>query len=151
MADYTLQPNGVGAPMPNDGPAEDGDNGIYFDVGRLKKQYYDYLGTKMAEIEEQKEARRYYHGAQWSDKEIKILKKRRQPVITSNRIVRKVDAVVGLIERLRQTRKPIRAHRIRIKGLTWQRPRSAMCSTMWTGNPSLREWHAMPRLTVYVV
>ena len=57
---------------------------------------------KMPEIEEQKQARRYYHGAQWTDKEIKTLKRRRQPVITSNRIVRKIDAVTGLVERLKQ-------------------------------------------------
>lgn len=78
------------------------DNQEYFDIGRLRRQFYDYLGVKQSEIEEQKEARRYYHGAQWTDKEIKTLKKRKQPVITSNRIVRKIDAVVGLVERLRQ-------------------------------------------------
>ena len=97
MADYTLQPNAVDAPTLDDGTDE-----AFFDIGRLRRQYYDYLGVKMAEIEEQKESRRYYHGAQWTDKEIKALKRRRQPVITSNRIVRKIDAVVGLVERLRQ-------------------------------------------------
>jgi hypothetical protein len=74
----------------------------YYTVEQLKRQYYDYVGNKRPEIEEAKEARRYYHGAQWTDKEIKALKRRRQPVITSNRIVRKVDAVVGLVERLKQ-------------------------------------------------
>lgn len=101
MADYTTQPNGVSAPMPNDAPFDDSTSG-YFEIGRLRRQYYDYLGVKMAEIEEQKEARRYYHGAQWSEKELKILKRRRQPAITSNRIGRKIDAVTGLVERLRQ-------------------------------------------------
>jgi hypothetical protein len=80
----------------------DTDDEGYFSIEQLKRQYYDYTGNKTAEIEEAKEARRYYHGAQWTDKEIKALKRRKQPVITSNRIVRKIDAVVGLVERLKQ-------------------------------------------------
>jgi len=83
-------------------PAPDLDADGYYSLQTLKKQYYDYLGVKTAEIEESKESRRYYHGAQWTDKEVKALKRRRQPVITSNRIVRKIDAVVGLVERLKQ-------------------------------------------------
>jgi hypothetical protein len=47
-------------------------------------------------------ARHYYHGDQWTKKEIAALRARKQPVVTSNRIVRKIDAVVGLVERLRQ-------------------------------------------------
>lgn len=72
------------------------------DLTRLRRQYYDYLGQKDAEIQEAKSARRYYHGSQWTAEEIAALKKRKQPVVTSNRIVRKIDAVVGLTERLRQ-------------------------------------------------
>lgn len=74
----------------------------YWDIGKLKKAYTDYLGNKRDEIEEQKDARRYYHGAQWTDAQIKILKKRKQPISTVNRIGRKIDGVVGLLERLRQ-------------------------------------------------
>jgi predicted phage terminase large subunit-like protein len=48
------------------------------------------------------ERRRYYHGAQWTEEQIKALNKRKQPVVTFNRIGRKIDGVVGLIERLRQ-------------------------------------------------
>ena len=69
---------------------------------RLKKAYLDYLGNKQDEIEEQKSARRYYHAAQWTSKQIKSLNDRRQPVVTFNRIARKINGVVGLIERLRQ-------------------------------------------------
>lgn len=74
----------------------------YWDIGRLKKAYTEYLGAKRDEIEEAKEARRYYHGAQWTAEQIKILKKRKQPIATLNRIGRKIDGVVGLLERLRQ-------------------------------------------------
>lgn len=69
---------------------------------RLKKSYTDYLANKQDEINEQKDARRYYHSAQWTDKQIKALNARKQPVVTFNRIARKINGVVGLIERLRQ-------------------------------------------------
>lgn len=78
------------------------DTAGYWDIGKLKKAYTDYLGNKRDEIEEQKDARRYYHGAQWTETQIKILKKRKQPISTVNRIGRKIDGVVGLLERLRQ-------------------------------------------------
>ena len=97
MADYNF-------PQQNrEGPSDkDVDESGYFTIRQLKEQYYDFLAAKSAEIDEGKESGRYYHGAQWTDKEIKALKRRRQPVITSNRIVRKIDAVVGLVERLKQ-------------------------------------------------
>ncbi len=74
----------------------------YWPLSRCKKAYLDYLTNKTAEIEEQKDARRYYHGAQWTAEQLKILKKRRQPPSTKNRIARKIDGTIGLIERLRQ-------------------------------------------------
>jgi len=77
----------------------------YWDIGKLKKAYSEYLGSKRDEIEEAKEARRYYHGAQWTSAQIKVLKKRKQPIATINRIGRKIDGVVGLLERLRQDAK----------------------------------------------
>lgn len=77
----------------------------YWGLDRLKRAYSDYLGNKRAEIDEAKDARRYYHGAQWTAAQIKVLKKRKQPVQTINRIGRKVDGVVGLLERLRQSPK----------------------------------------------
>jgi hypothetical protein len=64
-------------------------------AGTCKKAYLDYLGNKTQEIEEQKERRRYYHGAHWTEEQLKVLKKRKQPPITKNRIARKIDGVVG--------------------------------------------------------
>lgn len=78
------------------------DTAGYWDIGKLKKAYTEYLSNKREEIDEQKDARRYYHGAQWTDAQIKVLKKRKQPISTVNRIGRKIDGVVGLLERLRQ-------------------------------------------------
>lgn len=74
----------------------------YWDVGRCKKAYLDYLFNKTQEIEEQKDSRRYYHAVHWTAEQIKTLKKRKQPVVTFNRIGPRIDGVVGLLERLRQ-------------------------------------------------
>jgi hypothetical protein len=74
----------------------------YWGLDRLKRAYSDYLGNKRDEIEEAKDARRYYHGAQWTAAQIKLLKKRKQPIQTINRVGRKIDGVVGVLERLRQ-------------------------------------------------
>jgi hypothetical protein len=78
------------------------DNRQYLPVERLREQYLGYLMSKQPEIEEQKEARRYYHGAQWSAEDIRTLRARRQPIITFNRINRKINGIVGLVERVRQ-------------------------------------------------
>jgi hypothetical protein len=80
----------------------DGDDGKYFAVSRLRRQYSDYLTGKALEIEEQKEGRHYYHGAQYTQEQVEILRKRRQPIITYNRIGRKINGIVGLSEQQRQ-------------------------------------------------
>lgn len=67
----------------------------------LKKQYLDYLSTKREEIDEQINSRRYRHGAHYTAEQIEALRRRKQPVVTYNRISRKIDGVVGLVEKLR--------------------------------------------------
>ena len=79
-----------------------GDAEGYFPVSRLRQQYLDYLGAKVPEYEEQKLARHYYHGSQWTPDEIQILKDRRQPIGTFNRVAPKIDQIAGLVLRLRQ-------------------------------------------------
>jgi hypothetical protein len=78
------------------------DSADILDTTKLRRQYQDYAAAKSAEGHEMLEARHYYHGDQWTKEEIRTLRDRKQPVVTSNRIVRKIDAVVGLVERLRQ-------------------------------------------------
>lgn len=68
----------------------------------LKQDYLNYLDLKVLEIREQHEARRYYHASQWTKKQIEAFNKRRQPVVTFNRVGRKINAVVGLLEKQRQ-------------------------------------------------
>jgi hypothetical protein len=43
-----------------------------------------------------------YHGSQWSAEELRILRARKQQPVTFNRIAKKINATVGLTERLRQ-------------------------------------------------
>jgi hypothetical protein len=89
--------NRSSAPAIDQGKDED-----YYDVTRLRRQWNDWASSKDAEGREMVESRHYYHGDQWTEVEIAALRRRKQPVVTSNRIVRKIDAVVGLVERLRQ-------------------------------------------------
>jgi hypothetical protein len=69
---------------------------------KLRKFLRDYVDLKSEEIEERREANRYYHDKQWTKEELEALKERGQPPITYNRFKRKVNGVVGLLERLRQ-------------------------------------------------
>lgn len=72
------------------------------DTGRLRRLFRAFEENKRREIEEQREARRYYSGRQWSDEEIAILNRRKQPVIWDNRIQRKIDFLVGVEQRMRR-------------------------------------------------
>jgi hypothetical protein len=99
-----MQP-ALSAPEPmtgGSGNTTEDDQAQYLPVDRLKRMYYDYLGAKDQEVEEAREARHYYHGDQWTAEEIAVLQRRKQPVVTSNRIERKINAVVGIVEKLRQ-------------------------------------------------
>jgi hypothetical protein len=46
------------------------------DGAKLRTQFLDYLTTKVDEIEEQKDSRRYYHGAQYTPEQINTLRRR---------------------------------------------------------------------------
>lgn len=96
MLNHTGYAQGSGSAQ---GPTSSADG---YNHEKLKKEYLTYLDNKSEEIKEQQDARRYYHGAQWTDKQIKALNQRRQPVVTYNRIGRKINAVVGLLERQKQ-------------------------------------------------
>lgn len=72
------------------------------DLGALERKFRAYESNKDKEQTESREARRYYHGKHWTDKEIADLNKRKQPVIWDNRIARKVDFLVGVEQRMRR-------------------------------------------------
>src|SRR5262245_46495226 len=83
-------------------PGEEDSGSGYWSLQRCRQAYSTYLWSKRPEIDEQIEARRYRHGAHWTADQVKILNDRRQPVVTYNRVGRKIDGIVGLTERLRQ-------------------------------------------------
>ena len=92
---------GGSGPGPNASPDEQPE-GELWDLARCRKAYAVYLDSKRLEIQEQQTARRYRHGVQWTAEQIKTLNERKQPIVTYNRIGRKIDGIVGLVERLKQ-------------------------------------------------
>lgn len=72
------------------------------DLGEKRRKFRAYEQNKTRELEEAQHARRYYHGKQWTDDEVARLRRRGQPVITDNRIARKVDFLVGVEQRMRR-------------------------------------------------
>lgn len=96
-----MQANQTGYAQGN-APSQGGASVVGDEHARRKKEYLAYLEQKNEEIKEQQEARRYYHGAQLTDKQIKALQARKQPAVVYNRVGRKINAVVGLLERQKQ-------------------------------------------------
>jgi hypothetical protein len=76
--------------------------GEYWPLSKLRKCYTDYLFSKREEQDEQIEARRYYHGSQYTSEQIAALKRRKQPVLTYNQVSEKINGYVGQVERQRQ-------------------------------------------------
>lgn len=68
----------------------------------LWRMYQAWETAKQAENLEMYESAKYYHGKQYTDAELKELKRRRQPPTVKNRIRRKVDFLVGVEQRLRR-------------------------------------------------
>lgn len=110
-------PSGYSTTAPVNGPArttaavdtgrgsrdKDDDKGkAYWTLQQCKQAYLDYAGSKSLELEEIKEARRYRHHSQWTNEQVEILNKRKQPVVTYPRIGRKIDGIVGTLQRLKQ-------------------------------------------------
>ncbi len=71
-------------------------------IGELRKQYEMYLYVKHWEVAEKRLSRHYYHGDQWTADELRKLKARNQLKVTKNRVKKKINGVVGLVERMRQ-------------------------------------------------
>lgn len=76
-------------------------------VATLKKWFSTYVTAKDAEMREAREAREYYHGAQWSAEERRSLAERGQPPLTNNRVSLKIDGIVGVVDRLRMDPKAV--------------------------------------------
>lgn len=93
MADY------IADQKSNVGDARDSLGG---DLARKRRMFRNFEQNKQREITEQRTARKYYHGRQWTDAELETFKKRKQPPITSNRVRKKIDFMVGVESRQRR-------------------------------------------------
>ena len=67
-----------------------------------RRRFRAFEENKERELQEQREHRRYYHAKQWTEEETRALKSRGQPIITDNRIGRKIDFLVGVEQRMRR-------------------------------------------------
>lgn len=72
------------------------------DLAEKRRKFRAFEQNKERELREAQQARRYYHGKQWTDDEIARLNRRGQPVVTDNRIARKIDFLVGVEQRMRR-------------------------------------------------
>lgn len=72
------------------------------DLARRRRWFMAYEQNKERELTEMRLHRRYYHAKQWTDDELRVFKARKQPVITDNRIGRKIDFLVGVEQRMRR-------------------------------------------------
>jgi hypothetical protein len=127
------------AGSPTQGAGEDKDKTDYWPLSKLKKCYTDYLFNKREEIDEATDARRYYHGTQWTSEQLKGLKKRKQPAMTFNRMSRKINGTVGLIEKLRQDPKAYARTPSTHRAPSSQPQRCAICWMSRNGRRS-RRW-----------
>jgi hypothetical protein len=72
------------------------------DLARYRKYIRAFETNKLEEQNESREARKYYNDKQWTDKELKTLKRRKQHPVVDNVIKRKVDFLVGVEQRMRR-------------------------------------------------
>jgi hypothetical protein len=98
---YPQGGSAAGRNAPITDPEQEDEDG-FWPLEKCIKAYTTYLDNKTLEIQEQQNARRYRHGAQWTSEQIKTFNDRKQPVVTYNKIGRKIDGIVGLVERLKQ-------------------------------------------------
>jgi hypothetical protein len=89
----------VPASEPGDGEVRETDAET---IDKFRRFLRDYVDLKTEEIDERREASRYYHGKQWTEAELRVFRMRNQDPNTYNRVAPKIHGVIGLLERLRQ-------------------------------------------------
>lgn len=72
------------------------------DLPRYRKWLRAFESNKQDEQKEAQQGRKYYHDKQWTEAELKKLKKRRQPPTQDNTVKRKIDFLVGVEQRMRR-------------------------------------------------
>lgn len=71
------------------------------DIRKLQQSVRNAADLTDEAREQSERDRDYTDGHQWTAEEIAILQRRKQPIVTINRIRRKVDAMIGLEQRMR--------------------------------------------------
>jgi hypothetical protein len=89
-------------PFPQRREPEHDDGEAPKSITALRKQFTNAVSAKWAENNEAAEAERYYNTVQWTKDELKTLEERKQPVVTFNRIKRKINVVCGILQKLKQ-------------------------------------------------
>lgn len=69
------------------------------DLSQLKSMVQRATDASQEAREASERDRDYYDGYQWTPEETSVLRRRKQPIITINRIKRKIDAMVGIEQR----------------------------------------------------
>lgn len=82
---------------PNRTMAENGDELLT----KLLDQFRESFDMSWSERQRAEQCRDYYDGFQWTEDEIDTLKRRKQPIVTSNRIRPKINALIGFEKRQR--------------------------------------------------
>ncbi len=77
------------------------ESGMMLELQKLKMMVQNAADLTQDARDASERDRDYYDEHQWTAEEIATLERRKQPVITINRIKRKVDAMVGLEQRMR--------------------------------------------------
>lgn len=71
------------------------------DHGKLLRQFEEAFDDTQDARRDSERDRDYYDGIQWTAEEVEALNRRKQPVVTSNRIKPKIDALLGFEKRQR--------------------------------------------------
>lgn len=72
------------------------------DLAQKRRWFRAYEENKREEIKEQRIADKYYHTKQWTEDELRVLRRRGQPDTTWNRVKRKIDFLAGVEQRMRR-------------------------------------------------
>lgn len=68
---------------------------------RILREFEDAFDCTMDERTRSEQCRDYYDSFQWTEDELGVLRKRKQPVVTANRIKPKIDSLIGFEKRQR--------------------------------------------------
>jgi hypothetical protein len=69
---------------------------------RLEELFQQYISTKHDEMTDMHKCELFYHGHHWTEEQISVLRRRKQPPFYWNEIRKKVDSYIGIEQRLRR-------------------------------------------------